>query len=76
MPHAAGVGARRFLDRLFALIELGGESGFGGFLCCYGGLLDSVSCGRARWCGQVGQLQIHRLDRHCPVLPPAKFVLL
>lgn len=69
-------GARRFLDGLFALLNLVDEGGLGGLLGSYGGFLDSVSRGRARRSGQVRCLQIHRLYRHCPGLLPERFSLL
>ena len=49
-----------------------GESRLNGRLCGRWGLLLPASYRRALRRGQVGELQIHRLDRHCPVLLPVK----
>ena len=52
----AALGSGRLLDRFFALLELGGEGGLARLLGDGRARLNSVSRGRARRRGQVGQL--------------------
>ena len=54
--NLGSLGVRRLLDRLFTLLNLCGKGSLHGLRSYFGALLDDVSCGRARWCGQVGQL--------------------
>lgn len=72
----AAFGMLRLFDGLFALRDLCSEGGLDGGLTSRGGLLGSVSLGRALRGGQVSELQIHGTDRHGPVIPPVRYVLL
>ena len=74
--NGVAFGVLRLFDGLFALRDLSGEGGLGGGLACRGGFLGSVSLGRALRGGQVSELQIHGTDRHDPVIPLVRYVLL
>lgn len=69
-------GVLRFFNRLFALLNLGDEGRLRGGLGCLWGGLGAANLGRVLRSSQVSELQIHRTDRHVPVLPPATFFLL
>ena len=83
VPAAFGVGTNfsalafgGFGYRFFSALDLGCEGGLSGLGGRCGGLFGNVSRCRALRRRQVCELQIHRLDRHGPVLLPARFVLL
>lgn len=69
-------GVRRFGNRLFTVLQLSDERILRGGLRRRRGLLGAINLGRVLRCGQVSELQIHGTDRHGPILPPARFVLL
>ena len=82
-PVSIGVGMNdvalrglRLGNGLFALLDFGYESGLGRLLGDLWGGLGVINLDRVLRACQVCQLQIHRTDRHGPVLPPASFFLL
>ena len=66
----------RFRDRFLSLVDLIGKCNLCGLLCCLRCVLGAINQGRVLRSGQVGELQVHGMNRHGRVFPPARYVLL